>query len=80
MIWISNNDPPLYVWQYDEWFNQKDNLLYHSDLYNMQWSCSDPNDWNKPSYRIKFPNKTRIFMNGQWWKIYNGKLMMGKII
>lgn len=58
MIWISNNDPPLYVWLGDMWYNQKDRCIYHADMLNKRWLfiTIEP-----PEYlEVAFPKKTRV--------------------
>ena len=41
MNWISNGDPPIYVWNKDTWYNQKDKLTYFIDNLNKGWRCED---------------------------------------
>jgi len=55
MRWISNNDPPIYVWGGDVWYNQKDKITYIADLYGRQWL---PHLF--ASEGILFPKKARI--------------------
>lgn len=52
MMWISNNDPPLYVWDGDTWYNQKDRITYKCDIHNRTWFVSQNS--------IPFPKKTHI--------------------
>lgn len=55
MKWISNNDPPLYVWFGDVWYNQKDRIQYNADIHNrLWWMLSDR------FHEIPFLKKTRI--------------------
>ena len=51
MIWISNGDPPIYVWPGDEWYNQKDKCIYTANI-NKQ-------GWDGPTF-VPFTKKTRI--------------------
>jgi hypothetical protein len=32
MIWISNNDPPIYIWKGDKWYNQKNRRIYRVNI------------------------------------------------
>ena len=53
MKWISNNDPPLYVWPFDTWYNQKNGIEYQSETGNRRWIYQH--------MTIPFPKKTRTF-------------------
>jgi len=57
MRWISNGDPPLYVWACDEWYNQKDKKLYMTDLLERKWR-----EKGNPVNFIEFPKKTKIVL------------------
>ncbi len=63
MKWISNNDPPLYVWYDDLWYDQKTKILYKADLELLEWT---PTDDKIPRHlkelMIKFPKKTKILI------------------
>lgn len=52
MKWISRNDPPIYIWKRDLWYNQKDKLTYHCDL--------EKKEWHNDKYSFPFTKKTRI--------------------
>ena len=52
MKWISNNDPPKYVWPGDLWYNQKDKMLYEANIERRQWEGGRKT--------IHFPKKTII--------------------
>lgn len=51
--WFSNNDPPIYIWKDDEWYNQKDKTIYIVDLKNQRW-ISDCGS------QFPFTKKTRL--------------------
>lgn len=53
MLWISNNDPPLYVWKGDLWYNQKDKITYYADVIERVWIFEDLT-------KIDFPKRTKI--------------------
>ena len=52
MRWISNGDPPLYVWPGDTWYNQKDKMIYKANINERSWISTVGH--------IDFPKKTRI--------------------
>lgn len=54
MRWISNNDPPLYIWEGDLWYNQKDKITYFADIHMKRWIIG------LSLKSIDFPKKTRI--------------------
>jgi len=54
MTWISNGDPPLYVWPGDDWYNQDDKKLYHAYTLDRAWYCPI----NETT--IPFPKKTKV--------------------
>jgi hypothetical protein len=58
MKWISNGDPPLYVWKNDWWYNQKDKQEYQAMIKLRQWISFEP-----IVKMIDFPKKTRIMTN-----------------
>jgi hypothetical protein len=61
MKWISNGDPPLYVWEGDIWYNQKDKLEYLSISLKRKWICHDiKQGWQTKIPDIEFPKKTRV--------------------
>lgn len=51
--WISNGDPPIYVWHGDSWFNQRDRTLYIADTAKGHWQP-------KEGAPIAFKKKTRV--------------------
>jgi hypothetical protein len=53
MKWISKY-PPLYVRSEDEWFNEKNNVLYQCDVKERVW-------WQTGCESIPFPPKTKVF-------------------
>jgi hypothetical protein len=52
MQWISRNDPPLYVWNGDTWYNQGDKKTYQANIPLRYWY--DGIDV------INFPKKTKV--------------------
>ena len=62
MKWISNGDPPLYVWLGDNWYNQKDKKTYFSDIGRQCWHHFDSYESKEPSNVIPFPKKTKIML------------------
>ncbi len=54
MLWVSNSDPPLYVWEDDEWYNQKDKITYKAYPEERNWGNAFLLVF------IEFPKKTRI--------------------
>ena len=56
MKWISNNDPPLYVWPGDWWYNQKDKITYNANIISKSWIFENGVDL----IYINFTKKTRI--------------------
>lgn len=62
MKWISNGDPPIYVWLGDCWFNQKDKLIYFADTQRRFWYCFKHEVTLDPEV-IPFPKKARIMKN-----------------
>lgn len=55
MEWISK-DQPIYVWEGDTWYNERDKLTYFPDLINQCWSVGLK--INEPIHY--FTKKTRI--------------------
>lgn len=54
MRWISNGDPPLYVWEDDQWYDQKTKTTYLAVLESRRWM-------NAFYFSvIDFPKKTRV--------------------
>jgi hypothetical protein len=62
MRWISNGDPPLYVWEGDEWYNQKDKITYQERI---DWKCWSYHEGNYCISNIDFPKKTRVMTKGK---------------
>lgn len=67
MEWLSNNDPPLYVWADDYWYNQKTKLLYKANVTYRVWLCENL-DIIKEIFLysetiIEFPKKTKVMSN-----------------
>lgn len=56
MKWISNGDPPLYVWEGDRWYNQKDKMTYSACVESRIWA----NFLDVYAPRIPFPKKTKV--------------------
>jgi hypothetical protein len=56
VIWISNGDPPLYVWVGDTWYNQKDKITYSANILHRFWWQGNFSEFHK----IKFPKKTKV--------------------
>jgi hypothetical protein len=54
MKWIDKN-PPLYVWPGDEWYNERDKMIYTCDIEKREWVNADK--------RIDFLKKTKVFLN-----------------
>lgn len=52
MKWISNNDPPIYVWTCDEWYNQKNQKTYSPYLIEKCWKCEEE--------KVYFTKKTKV--------------------
>ena len=61
MKWISNGDPPLYVWEGDCWYDQKGMRLMFADLINDNWTSIWPE-----SITISFPKKTKVKTEKGW--------------
>ena len=40
-LWISHNDPPIYIRHGDLWFNQKDKITYIADFEANVWRNED---------------------------------------
>lgn len=59
MKWSSKN-PPQYVWEGDEWFNEKDQILMKADIENEEWYTVIGDELEKV---ISFPPKTKIMGN-----------------
>ncbi len=57
MQWTSNNDPPIYIFIGDTWYNEKNNLVYKSSI-NLQCWYNDDDIENKSLF--PFTKKTRI--------------------
>ena len=55
MKWISNNDQPIYVWNGDTWYNQKDKLTYILDIQKQCWHCD--------SIIVPFTKKTKVIQD-----------------
>lgn len=55
MRWVSNGDPPIYVWPGDEWYNQKDKTNYYAIPSLLKWQT-----FSGDLKEIPFPKKTRI--------------------
>ena len=52
MRWISNGDAPIYIWEGDTWYNQRDKLTYYVNLIRQCWSSGDS--------CIYFTKKTKV--------------------
>lgn len=59
MRWISNGDPPIYVWLGDSWYNQKDKMIYQVDTTRGFWYYFVGEECKV----IPFTKKTRIMKN-----------------
>jgi hypothetical protein len=55
MIWVSNGDPPIYVWPGDGWYNQKDKTRYYAIPSLLRWET-----FAGELKVIYFPKKARI--------------------
>ncbi len=56
MKWISNDDPPLYVWEGDTWYNEKDKKEYNCVIRDRLWMYEYIGEISS----IAFPRKTKI--------------------
>jgi hypothetical protein len=56
MKWYDKN-PPLYVWDGDEWYNERDELTYQADIRWRLWQCEDK--------IINFPPKTKVMTKNE---------------
>jgi hypothetical protein len=52
MKWISK-DPPLYVWEGDIWYNERNKKCYDVNIKENAWVNLDE--------KIPFPKKTKIY-------------------
>jgi hypothetical protein len=59
MRWISK-EPPIYVWQGDTWFNERDGKEYYADISTRVWRQEE-----QTFVFIDFPKKTQIKKEGQ---------------
>ena len=50
-------EPPLYVWEGDIWYNEKDRKMYKANTKKMLWELAE---YSIDSEKIPFPKKTRI--------------------
>lgn len=62
MQWVSK-EPPIYVWLGDTWYNEKENLVYVSDLGRGFWHHFENAEDHNPKI-IPFTKKTRIMGYG----------------
>lgn len=60
MIWYSKT-PPLYVWERDRWYNERNNLTYDCDIKKGIWFLENDT--------ITFPPKTKIMQERQLCQI-----------
>lgn len=59
MRWISK-EPPLYAWDQDTWYNERDKCVYTCDLAKNCWCQIDDS-----SKVIPFPKKTKVMGHGK---------------
>lgn len=61
MKWISNGDPPIYVWKSDTWYNQKDKTLWRANITNQCWDYVQQTEDVIDFYLfIEFPKRTKV--------------------
>jgi len=61
MKWISNGDPPQYVWKGDIWYNQKDKSYYYANLDRNSWDYREQGlNVIDVDMFISFPKKTKV--------------------
>lgn len=59
MKWIaSHRQPPQYIWEGDEWYNETNKKIYLADIQNKCWICTDDKE---EFLKYPFTKKTKIF-------------------
>lgn len=56
MRWVSNGDPPLYVWRLDIWYDQKTKRTYQANPDERKWWSLSQTGFTY----IDFPKKSRV--------------------
>lgn len=51
MYWVAK-DPPIYVWKNDQWYNERNGLVYDADLKRQVWVNGEN--------LIPFPKKVKV--------------------
>jgi len=61
--WISNGDPPKYVWLGDVWYNQKNKRYYRANTIANSWILEGNELIEGEQKYIAFPKKTVLMEN-----------------
>lgn len=57
MRWVSNGDPPIYVWDGDSWYDQKFDIKYTACLVKECWISTEGNEKSfKKKTKMIYPN------------------------